>query len=368
VASLLLLSPASAQTTRKEVLAALEQLPHPGQAEDFHEAPHLAGLNQGNSSVCWSYATSSFVESEMARLHRPSVRLSVMYPVYCEFLEKTRRYVRMKGDSRFDPGDLFTGVTEACQLYGALPASAYDTQTPAHLPDHSRLYTDLRKLMQELKRNDQWDESLALSNVTRILNQRLGEPPGTFSFNGQSYTPQAFRDDVVGLPWSDYVLITSFETGPFNAFTEFKVPDNWHHNTNYLNVPLPAFYDAFKQAIRSGYSVAVSMDNSEPSYRFTGRYCFIPAGDLPASGITQALREQQFQGGATTDDHAIHILGYRQVGGEDWFVAKDSCNTTWRDYNQGRLFLHSSYVKLKVLAFMVHRDAVRSLVAGLPHS
>jgi len=352
---------ASAQVTRKDLLAQLEKLPHPDGPEQFETPAHLPCLNQGKTSVCWSYATSSFVESELARLRQPAVRLSVMYPAYCEFLEKTRRYVQCKGDSRFDPGDLFTGVAEAIQKYGAVPASAYDKDIIKKLPDHTRLYAELWKLMDEVKKNGQWDEEAVLGQVKGILDRRLGSPPASFTFEGQSYTPGSFRDHFVNLPWKDYVLLTSFEYAPFNTFTEFKVPDNWHHNTNYLNLPLAVFYDAFKQALRSGFTVAVSIDTTEPSYRLTGRYGFIFECDL-GTGLTQDVREVQFKNGVTTDDHAVHILGYHQFDGEDWFLAKDSWKTTWQNANQGNLFLHSSYVKMKILAFMVHRDGVASVL------
>jgi bleomycin hydrolase len=360
----LLTAPALGQTNRSNIFQALEKLPHPINADDFPLPSHFPCLNQGETSICWSYATSSFLESEMARLHLPSVRLSVMYPPYCQFLEKARRFVQTKGESRFDPGDLFTGVPEAFLKYGALPASAYDKQTDKKLPDQSRLYAELQKLMADTRRKGQWDESRVLGKVQHILNRYLGKPPEKFSFDGKTYTRKSFVDEVVKLPWSDYVLLTSFKNAPFNTFTEFKVPDNWHHNTNYFNLPLPVFYDAFKHALQNGYSVAVSIDTSEPSYRVTGRYCFIPATALSDSGITQELREQQFMSGATTDDHAIHILGYRNTGGEDWFLAMDSWRTTWRDGNHGCLFLHESYVKMKILAFIVHRDGVAPIIAG----
>jgi len=105
-------------------------------------------------------------------------------------------------------------------------------------------------------------------------------------------------------------------------------------------------------------SSSASIDITEPSYRETGRYCFIPGECFDGSGLTQTARELQFQSGKTTDDHAIHIIGYANVGGEDWFLAKDSWKTTWQNGNQGCLFLHSSYVKMKILAFIVHRDGL----------
>ena len=161
------------------------------------------------------------------------------------------------------------------------------------------------------------------------------------------------------MPWDEYLMVTSFESAPFNTFMELKVPDNWRHNTNFFNVPLTVFYQSFLGALKAGYSVAVSVDTSEPSYETTGRYCLVPDFDIPPPQITQAARELRFVNGATSDDHAIHIIGCGTFGGEDWFQAKDSWKVAWRNGNKGDLFLHSSYVKLKVLAFVVHRDGVR---------
>ena len=358
VAVLALLTPGWAQTLDEEIRQALERLPHPKNAAEFQAAPHQAGRDQGNSSICWSHATCSFVESEMARLKLPAVQLSVIYPFYCQTLEKARLFVRTKGASRFSPGDLFTGLPEVCQKYGALPATAYDRQTAACPPDHTRLYAELDDVMHQVRTKGQWNEKRVLARVRKVLDRHLGTPPVSFEFNGRKYTPASFATEVVRLPWDDYRLFTSFQTGPFHTWTEFRVPDNWAHHTNYYNLPLDEFYATFKRALSNGFSVAVSVDTSEPCYHLTGRYAFIPPMDIPSAGITQAVREWRFRDGATSDDHAIHVLGLGSFGGEDWFLAKDSWKTTWHGEDRGCLFLHQSYIKLKILAFIVHRDAL----------
>ena len=289
-----------------------------------------------------------------------------MYPVYCTYVEKARRYVQTKGASRLSPGDLFTGVPDACRECGAMPAAVYDKPSTARVFDQSQLYPELEGYMRDVKLHGQWDEARVLSRVKEILNRHLGEPPRTFSYLGMTYTPKSFVAEVVRLPWADYLMLTSFESAPFNTFTELKVPDNWRHNTNFFNILLPVFYDALKGALRAGFSAAIDLDTSEPSYETTGRYCFIPDFDIPSAQITQAARELRFLNGATSDDHAIHLIGCTSVAGEDLFLAKDSWKVAWRDGNQGSLFLHSSYVKLKVLAFLVHRDAVPQVTALLP--
>ncbi len=345
---------------------ALASIPHPKSAAEFQPVPHLACLNQGNTYVCWSFATTSFVESEMARLKLESVRLSVSYPVYCGYLEKARRFVRTKGESRFAAGDLFTGVFDACREYGVMPAAVYDKPSAGGVFDQTRLYADLDSFIQEVRAHGTWNEARVVSQVSKILNRHLGEPPKDFYYAGKTYTPKSFLAEVVRLPWNNYLMLTSFESAPFGSFTELKVPDNWRHNTNFLNVPLAVFYDALKGALRSGFSAAIDLDNSELSYKATGRYCVIPDFDIPAGSINQAARELRFLSGATSDDHAIHMIGFSNVSGEDWFLAKDSGKIAWREGNQGVLFLHGPYVKLKVLACLVHRDGVPQATALLP--
>jgi bleomycin hydrolase len=111
----------------------------------------------------------------------------------------------------------------------------------------------------------------------------------------------------------------------------------------------------------SGYSVAVSIDITEPSYETTGKYCLIPESQLSAKRTDQDTREYRFEKGETADDHAVHFIGWKNVSGEDWFLAKDSWRSVWRNGNEGNLMVHSSYVKMKVLAFIVHRDGVPNL-------
>ncbi len=364
--ALYLVTPASAETTDKRLREALDKVPHPNSAADFQAAPSLPCLNQKKTLICWSFATCSFLESEMARLKLPPVRLSVMFPAYCQYLEKARRFAQTKGTSRFSPGDTFCGVADACAAYGAMPASAYEKSSDGKAFDQTRLYADLEKFIKDVKLRGQWDEALVVSRVRKILDRHLGAPPESFTFNGTTCTSKSFLADVVRLPWTEYVMVTSFGTAPFNTFTELKVPDNWRHHTNFFNVPLPVFYDALKTAVRASYTVAVEVDNTEPSYQTTGRYCFIPDYDIPFSQVTQGTRDLGFLNGETTDDHVVHFIGFANIGGEDWFLAKDSWRVTWRGGNQGSIFLHSTYVKLKVLAFIVHRNGVPQITPLLP--
>jgi bleomycin hydrolase len=357
----------SSQPLKERIEKALIDLLHPKAVQDFSVIFHLSSINQDSTLICWSFATSSFIESEMQRLGRQQVRLSVMFPVYYAFVEKAKRFIQTHGDLNFSPGDLFSGVLDIMQQYGAVPQEAYEGDKKEYtIYNHKALYEKLDSLMNNIKSRGDWNEKNMLTQVEIILRQHLGTPPENFIYQGKKYTPGTFLSEIVNLPWEEYVIITSFQYAPFYQFIELKVPDNWKHNVNYFNVPLNEFYSSLVSAVKNGYSVTIDMDNSELSYRTTKRFAFIPEFDVPRDSITQSRREEQFLSGATTDDHVMHLVSYRIFGDQDWFLAKDSWRTAWEGANRGYFFFHESYVKLKVLAYLVHRNGVPEITRLLP--
>ncbi len=346
----------------------LHSLPRTHAVTQFQAIPHLPPMNQDTTNACWSFSTLSFVESEMQRLGRPQVRLAVMFPVYYGFLEKARYFVRTKGTSRFAPGDLFSGVMQIIQKYGIVPQSAYPGQTRSCKTfNHTTLENELMQFMEKIKTLQFWNEDVVLAEVRKILNKHLGPPPATFEFQGKSYTPESFRDQVINLPWDAYLTVTSFMYAPYNQYIELKVPDNWAHRKIYFNVPLSLFYSSLIDALRRGYSVAIDGDTSEPGRIGEEDAAFIPSFDIPSSAVNAYAREYRFNNKATTDDHLMHIVGYKMVSGQDWFLVKDSWRSAWYGKEKGYYFFHGDYIKLKVLAYLVHRDAVPAILPLLHH-
>lgn len=287
----------------------------------------------------------------------------MMFPPYYAFIEKARYFVQQKGSSSFKPGDLFNTVVDVIRKYGMVPLEAYSGKTDqAETYNHDELYSRLESLMNEVKATERWDESAVIADVKKILNEYLGQPPEEFIYNGQTYTPVTFAEEYLSLPWDDYVLITSFRYAPFHQYISLDVPDNWHHYDRYYNVELDEFYQNLISAILNGYSAAMDGDIGEP-----GRYgpldiSVIPDFDIPADAIDQAAREYRFQKGITQDDHLMHIVGYQNLKGQDWFLVKDSWRDAWQGKMPGYFMYRGDFVKLKVLAYMVHKDAVPGLI------
>ena len=50
-------------------------------------------ISQGNTGTCWCFSTTSFYESEIHRITGKEINLSELYPVYFEYIEKSRGYI-----------------------------------------------------------------------------------------------------------------------------------------------------------------------------------------------------------------------------------------------------------------------------------
>ncbi len=343
----------------------LQQIHKPKHLSQFKILPHLPSLNQDTTSACWAFSTTSFLESEMQRLGLDTVRLSMMYPFFHVYIEKVRQFVKTKGKSRVAPGDLFTGVLDMIRLYGIVPYQAY-TGLPEGRTTYNQhpMYFAIDSLLQKVRELQLWDEDLVLYKTRQILYKHMGVPPQVFYYKGKKYTPKSFLQHVVRLPWDDYVLVTSFQYEPFYQFIELKVPDNWKHHATYFNVPLNEFYTAIKKAVQRGFTVAFDSDIGEPGRMGKFDVTFVVPYDIPGKFIDQNARELRFNNGSTTDDHLMHIVGYCQQKGDDWFLVKDSWRTAWEgsaEFN-GYFLFHGDYLKLKALAFLVHKDAIPEIV------
>ncbi|MGB4704527.1 MAG: C1 family peptidase [Candidatus Saccharicenans sp.] len=340
------------------------RIDRPASLDEFQKLFHQPPVRQYRTGTCWSFATTSFLESELKRLGRGEFKLSEMYTVYWEYVEKARRFIREKGDSFLGEGSEHNAVFLRMKEYGAVPASAYTGLLPGKTEhDHSALFREISDYLDFCKKNTYWDEEKAVSYVKLILNKHLGEPPSVIEYNGQKMTPREFLDNVLRLPLDDYVSFMSFKYVPFYTKGEYRAPDNWWHSQDYYNVPLEEFYQGIVNALKRGYSVALGGDVSEPGISGDEGLAIIPSFDILPSLIDQDSREFRFYNHTSFDDHAIHCVGLAERGDHTWFLIKDSGAGAHRGPYKGYLFYRDDYVKLKMLVFTVHKEAVPELLA-----
>jgi bleomycin hydrolase len=194
----------------------------------------------------------------------------------------------------------------------------------------------------------------------------MGEPPAEVTVNGKKMTPVQYLKEVVKINPDDYVDILSYTQEPFYQQVEYKVPDNWWHSADYYNVPLDAYMTTLKDIVRKGYTVCIGGDVSEPGFDRNTQCAVIPEFDIPSAFINDDARQFRFSNRTTTDDHGMHLVGYLEKDGKDWYLIKDSsAGSRNNDANAkefGYYFFAEDYVKLKMMDFMVHKDAVKDLL------
>jgi len=327
---------------------------------------HFPPVAQYNTSTCWSFANTSFYEAEIHRLSGKKIKLSEIWTVYFEYLEKVRRFVQERGDSLVAEGGEGNALNRIWKTYGIVPAAVYPGFVDGREKlDHALLIKEIRAYLDYVKSNDFWNEKDVLDHLTVILNKHLGTPPARFVYNGKEMTPQEFLKNETPLNMDDYVDVMSTSYYPFYTFQEFAVPDNWWHSRDYLNLPLDEWYGLIRKAIKTGYSLSIGGDVSEPGKLSFQDVCFIPSFDIPQQYINQDAREYRIDNKTTDDDHGIHLVGYSRIKGHDWFLVKDSNRSSrWGKY-EGYHFFRGDFVKLKMLTFTVHKDIVKNILAKI---
>jgi bleomycin hydrolase len=81
--------------------------------------------NQANTGTCWSFSTTSLVESQTIHNGHGTFDLSEMFTVRNIYTEKARNYMLRQGAAQFGPGGLGHDVIRAMATYGAVPESVY---------------------------------------------------------------------------------------------------------------------------------------------------------------------------------------------------------------------------------------------------
>ncbi len=333
----------------------------------FTSAWHTPPVSQAVSGMCWCFSTTSMLESEIHRLNNRDIKLSELYTVYWEYVEKAKGFVESRGTTEFGQGSQAEAVLRLLRNHGIVPEEAYTgllNGQPFH--DHDRMFDEMQKYLTGVKEANAWDEETVTRTIRSIMNHYIGEPPSTVTVNGKKMSPQEYLKNVAKLNPDDYVAVCSFLSKPVHQMVEYSVPDNWWHGKEYFNVTLDEFMAAIKSAVRKGYTMAIWGDVSEPGIEGHAGVAVIPTFDIPSQYIDASAREFRFSNGTTGDDHGIHLVGYTEKDGKDWYLIKDSGSGSRNNAHPGYYFFSEDYVKLKMLGFMVHKSAIPEITAQMP--
>ncbi len=339
------------------------KIKRPSGPDVFDQVWHQPPTPQFYTGTCWAFCSTSFIESEAHRISGNEVKLSEMWIVYWELVEKSASYLRTFGHTPVSQGGQDSGTLAVLGKYGVVPKSAYAgilQDDGRH--DHTPLMKELNGYLTWVLESGSWDEIQNLAYVRSILNKHLGTPPESFQFEGKTYSPQAFLKEVLQVNPDDYVSCVSRMDQPFYTNVLLDVVDNWRRKDNYLNLPLHDFTEVIKKAIKDGYTVSIGGDNSEAGMDGMFDCAIIPEWDIPAKYINQASREFRIDNRTTGDDHGVHVVGMKKIGGRQWYLIKDSNRSSRLGEFKGYYFWDADYIKLKMLSFTIHKDRLEGLL------
>ncbi len=347
----------------KSISVDFSQYDAPKSVSDFTQYWHNPTVSQGNTGTCWDFSTTSFLESEVYRLTGRKMKFSEMYTMYWEYVRKALGFVRSRGHSKFGEGSEDNAVLTDWKDYGIVPEKDYTgLKNGQPFYDDSKLYAELDSYLESVKEDHAWDSTVVEETVKTILDHYLGEPPTEINVDGKEMTPKEYLKNVVKLDLNNYVSLVSFSDRPYYSWTEYNVSDNWWHSKAYFNVPLNVFMDAINHAVRSGYTMGIWGDVSEPGIYGNAGIAVIPSWDIPSKYIDANARIFRFYNKTTTDDHGIHLVGYTVKDGKTWYLIKDSDSGSRNSNHPGYDFFSTDYVKLKMLGVVLPKSAIPEIV------
>ena len=318
------------------------------------EIKHLPVISQGSTGTCWSFATTSFLESEIIRKGFPETDLSEMYFVYHGYLNKATQYLMYEGNNSFSQGGQAHDVIDVINIAGAVPQEAFEGEKTDGKYQHRKLVEELTAEVDSMNSKRKDFDVEDLKSFESILKKNIGSIPDKVKTDDGKVTPLKFVQQLK-IDTDDYVELTSYTHHPFYKQFVLEVRDNWAHGL-YYNVPVDELMEIMYYSLNNGYTVCWDGDTSEKTFTHKKGKADLPEKQI--GKVDQKLRQETFKNRTTTDDHLMHLVGLsKDSNGRNCFYTKNSWGTASNDFG-GYLHMTDDYVRLKTIAIMVHKDAI----------
>jgi len=318
-------------------------------------------LSQDQTGSCWSFATTSFLESEIIRLTGNTVDLSEMYSVRNTYIDKAENYVIRQGKTNFGQGGLGHDVINSIRNYGLVPQHEYIGKINLKAQyNHDKMNAKLEAIVKKAVAKTPANYSNWKEDYLSILDKYMGE----FDKEKTLYPQQLLA--FTKLNPDDYISLTSFTNSSFYSKFILNIPDNFANGTFY-NLPLDEFIQNIDNALDRGYTLTLSTDISENTFSEDKGIAVIPGNEkdwkLIASEIksekevSQEYRQSEFENHNTTDDHLMHIVGkVVDQKGNLYYKVKSSWGTNVG--KKGFYYMSVSYLRLKAICVLLHKEGL----------
>ena len=318
------------------------------------EIKHLPVINQGSTGTCWSFATTSFLESEIIRKGFAETDLSEMYFVYYGYINKAKQFLFYQGNNSFSQGGQAHDVFNVIGEYGIVTFDEFPGEKVDGKYKHGDLVKELNDKVIALNGEQKDFDASDIESLVPVLKEKIGKLPKKVKNEDGNFTPVEFAVRFKINP-DDYVELSSYTHHPFYKPFVLEVPDNWAHGL-YYNVPIDELIEIMYYSLNNGYTVCWDGDTSEKTFTHKKGKADLPEKQI--GKVDQDLRQETFYNRTTTDDHLMHLVGLsKDSKGRNCFYTKNSWGADSNSYG-GYLHMTEDYVRLKTIAILVHKDAI----------
>lgn len=342
------------------------------QTYDFKEVvniEHQAVISQGKTSTCWSFSTSSFIESEIYRISQKNIDISEMYSVRVTYPAKIQNYVMRQGKAQFSQGALAHDVINSVKNHGLVPQTVFTGLVGQQSKyNHKNIIPQIKEVLDVVIKNKSVAKHLDWKTYTEnVLDEKIGKKPMSFKYKGKKYTPKSFLK-YTGFDPNQYITLTSFQHQPYHTDFILNIPDNFSNGVS-RNIPLDDLVKTTKNALRKGYTLTLDCDVSEKTFSPKYGVAVLPekladekksmTEIVSEKKVTPNYREQEFNNFHTTDDHLMHIVGLvKDVKGNEYFKVKNSWGgNSDRVGNNGYVYMSIPYFRAKTISVLLHKSA-----------
>ena len=358
--------------------------------------------DQQSSGRCWLFTGLNVLRSQMINeFELPGLVLSQNYLFFYDQLEKANLFLQGVIDTRklsFDnrevdwlfshpisDGGNFTGVSDLCEKYGVVPASAmpetYTSNNTSHL---SRLLSlKLREFGLQLRDAKEKDlqnlKTDMLKEVYRMLTLAFGVPPTEFEWtrenkdgeivNTRTYTPKSFYDEYLGNKLNDnYVMLMNDPSREYYKVYEIQYDRHVYdgHNWLYLNLPVEKIKEMAIASIKDNVAMYFSCD--------VGKFMDTKKGTLDLRnydyeslmGVDFGMdKKQRIITHASGSSHAMTLVAVDVE--EDGTTSKWMVENSWGESNgwKGHLIMTDEWFNEYMFRLVVEKKYVPSDVMEL---